>query len=134
MIALFVAGIGITNTLVTSVVERTKEIGILRAVGATRTQISALFLAEGSVHRAGGQLARAWRWLAGWRCPADRWVWGMIEKVAEGDKLLSKTVFVFPWWLYVASVVFAVLVTTVAAYYPARRAAKIHPIEALRFG
>ena len=45
----------------------------------------------------------------------------MIEKIAEGDKLMGSTVFVFPWWLYVASVVFAVLVTTLAAYYPASR-------------
>ena len=58
----------------------------------------------------------------------------MIEKIAEGDRLLATTVFVFPPWLYVASVVFAVLVTTAAAFYPARRAAKIHPIEALRYG
>jgi putative ABC transport system permease protein len=133
MIALLVAGIGITNTLVTSVVERTREIGILRAVGATRSQIMGLFLAEGAFIGLVGSalglgLAR------GLAVPADRWVWGMIEKVAEGDKLLGTTVFVFPWWLYVGSVVFAVIVTTVAAYYPARRAAKIHPIEALRYG
>jgi putative ABC transport system permease protein len=133
LVALFVAGIGITNTLVTSVVERTKEIGILRAVGATRAQILGLFLAEGMFiglvgSGLGLSLAR------GLAVPADRWVWGMIEKVAEGDKLLGTTVFVFPWWLYVASMVFAVLVTTAAAYYPARRAAKIHPIEALRYG
>jgi putative ABC transport system permease protein len=58
----------------------------------------------------------------------------MIEKIAEGDKLVGSTVFVFPAWLYAASVVFAVAVTTAAAYYPAQRAAKIHPIEALRYG
>jgi putative ABC transport system permease protein len=58
----------------------------------------------------------------------------MIEKIAEGDRLLGSTVFVFPPWLYVASVAFAVLVTTAAAYYPAQRAAKVHPIEALQYG
>jgi putative ABC transport system permease protein len=133
MIALLVAAIGITNTLVTSVVERTKEIGILRAVGATRTQVLGLFLLEGTFIGLAGSLLglAAARGLA---VPADRWVWGMIEKIAEGDRLLATTVFVFPPWLYVASVSFAVLMTTAAAFYPARRAAKIHPIEALRYG
>jgi len=133
MIALLVAAIGITNTLVTSVVERTREIGILRAVGATRNQILGLFLLEGAVIGLGGSLLGLGL-ARGLAVPADRWVWGMIAKVAEGDKLIGSTVFVFPWWLYGASVAFAVLVTTVAAYYPATRAARVHPIEALRYG
>lgn len=133
MIALFVAGIGITNTLVTSVVERTKEIGILRAVGATRGQIMGLFLLEGAiVGLLGAALGLALaRGFIAW---ADRWVRGLIEKQMDGEKMLSTTIFAFPWWLWVGAVVFAVGVTTLAALYPARRAAKIHPIEALRYG
>jgi putative ABC transport system permease protein len=133
MIALLVAAIGITNTLVTSVVERTKEIGILRAVGATKSQIMGLFLVEGLVIGLAGSLFGL-ALARGLAVPADRWVWGMIEKISEGDKLVGSSVFVFPVWLYGASVAFAVLVTTAAAYYPARRAARIHPIEALRYG
>jgi putative ABC transport system permease protein len=133
MIALFVAGIGITNTLVTSVVERTGEIGILRAVGATRAQVQGMFLAEGAfIGLLGSLLGLA---LArGLALPADAWVHGILKKQIEEDQILSTTVFAFPWWLWVGSVVFAVLVTTLAAYYPARRAASIHPIEALRYG
>lgn len=133
LIALFVAGVGITNTLVTSVIERTKEIGILRAVGATRGQIVSLFLLEGAIIGLLGSalgLALA-RGLAAW---ADEWVRGLIQGQMDGQKMLSTTVFVFPWWLWVFSVVFAVVVTTLAALYPARRAARIHPIEALRYG
>jgi putative ABC transport system permease protein len=133
MIALFVAGIGITNTLVTSVVERTKEIGILRAVGATRGQILGLFLTEGTfigILGSGLGLALA----RGLAIPADHWVWTLIEKQSEGEKLVTMTVFVFPWWLWIGAIAFAVVVTTAAAFYPARRAAKIHPIEALRYG
>jgi len=133
MIALFVAGIGITNTLVTSVVERTKEIGILRAVGATRGQIMGLFLLEGAIIGLLGAalgLALARGFIA-W---ADRWVRGLVEKQMDGEKMLSTTLFAFPWWLWVGAVTFAVLLTTLAALYPARRAAKIHPIEALRYG
>jgi putative ABC transport system permease protein len=133
LIALFVAGVGITNTLVTSVIERTKEIGILRAVGATRGQIVSLFLLEGAII---GLLGAAFglalaRGLAAW---ADEWVRGLIAGQMDGMKMLSTSVFVFPWWLWGSAVVFAVGVTTLAALYPARRAAKIHPIEALRYG
>jgi putative ABC transport system permease protein len=132
-IALFVAGVGITNTLVTSVIERTHEIGILRAVGATRGQIVTLFLLEGSLIGLLGAafgLALAWG-LALW---ADEWVRGLIAGQMDGQKMLSTTIFVFPAWLWAGSVLFAVGVTTLAALYPARRASRIHPIEALRYG
>ncbi|WP_439628084.1 ABC transporter permease [Gemmata sp.] len=133
LIALFVAAVGITNTLVTSVVERTAEIGILRAIGATRAQIQGMFLTEGTFigllgSALGLALARA---LA---VPADVWVQGIMQSQMEGETLHSTTIFVFPLWLWLASVAFAVLLTTAAAYYPARRAARIHPIEALRYG
>src|SRR5262249_50568395 len=125
MIALFVAGIGITNTLVTSVVERTREIGILRAVGATRAQIMGFFLAEGAfIGLLGSALGLAVA--GGLAVRADGWVGRVIEQVAEGEKLVTPPVFVFPWWLWVGPVLFAVLVTPAAAYSPARRAARIH--------
>ncbi len=133
LIALFVAAVGITNTLVTSVVERTKEIGILRAVGATRGQIMGLFLTEGALIGCAGAafgLALAYG-LTVW---ADKWVQSLIAGQMDGQKMLSTTIFVFPGWLWAASVCFAVVVTTTAALYPARRAAQINPIEALRFG
>ncbi len=132
-VTMIAGGIGITNTLVTSVVERTKEIGILRAVGATRGQILGLFLMEGTfIGLVGSGLGLALaRTLA---IPADRWVWAMIEKQSEGETLTRVTVFVFPSWLWAVSVTFAVVVTTAAAFYPASRASKVHPIEALRYG
>jgi len=114
-------------------VERTKEIGILRAVGATRRQILGLFLAEGAFIGIVGSvvgLALA----GGLAIPADAWVQGILRQQMEEEKFLSTTIFSFPWWLWIGSVLFAVGVTTVAAFYPARRAAKIHPIEALRYG
>jgi putative ABC transport system permease protein len=131
LVALFVAGIGITNTLVTSVVERTREIGILKAVGATRSQVLGIFLAEGAaIGLAGAALGLG---LArGLVYPADRWVKGLIEQQMQGQRMLSESIFVFPAWLWAGSVLFAVLVTTAAAYYPARRAARIDPIQALR--
>ncbi len=132
LIALFVASIGIMNTLITSVVERTREIGILKAVGATRGQVLGIFLCEGAaigILGSGIGLALA-RLLA---IPADSWVHGYIEKNIHGQKLVSETVFIFPWWLWGAAVLFAVVLTTVAAWYPARRAARIDPIQALKY-
>ncbi|HEY3789117.1 MAG TPA: FtsX-like permease family protein, partial [Urbifossiella sp.] len=131
-VALFVAGIGITNTLVTSVVERTREIGILKAVGATRGQVLGIFLTEGAAIGLLGSvfgLALA-RLLA---IPADDWVHGVIEKQLMGERMLTTTIFIFPWWLWGAAMSFAIIVTTVAAYYPARRAAGINPILALKY-
>jgi putative ABC transport system permease protein len=131
-VALFVAGIGITNTLVTSVVERTREIGILKAVGATRGQVFGIFLTEGAVIGLLGSglgLALA-RLLV---IPADGYVRGLIQGQMYDTKMLSETVFEFPWWLWAGAVVFAVGVTTAAAFYPARRAARIDPILALKY-
>lgn len=132
LIALFVAGLGITNTLVTSVVERTREIGILKSVGATAGQVKGIFLTEGAVIGLLGSviglgLAR------GLAVPADGYVRRLIEQQTNGEKLISETVFIFPWWLWAGAVLFAVLVTTAAAYYPARRAAGILPVEALKY-
>jgi putative ABC transport system permease protein len=113
-------------------VERTREIGILKSVGATRGQVQGIFLTEGTTIGLTGAvigLALA-RVLA---IPADKWVHSLIQKQTNGEPLVTSTIFVFPWWLWAGGVVFAVLVTTAAAYYPARRAAKIHPIEALRY-
>jgi putative ABC transport system permease protein len=132
LIALLVAGIGITNTLVTSVVERTREIGILKAVGATRGQVLAVFLAEGAlIGLAGGAVGVALARLAA--IPADGYVRGLIEQQIRGEKLTTETIFVFPAWLWAGAFLFAVLVTTAAAYYPAHRAAGIDPIRALKY-
>ena len=130
LLALVVACLGITNTLVTSVVERTREIGILKAVGASNRQVWGIFLAEGAViGLAGGLLGLA---LAlGLTVPADAVVREQIEK-STTEKLMTATVVEFPLWLTAATVGFAVGVTTLAAWYPARRAARIEPVEALR--
>src|SRR5207253_5071737 len=116
---------------VTSVVKRTREIGILKAVGATRGQVLGIFITEGA---AIGILGAVLGLALARTCaiPADRWVLNMIEGQMGGDRMLTQTIFVFPWWLWAGSLGFAVFVTTAAAFYPARRAAGIDPILALR--
>lgn len=130
LISLLVAAIGITNTLFTSVLERTKEIGIWKSLGARDGTIRLLFLTEGAViGLLGGLLGLAVAW--GLSIPGDGLVRRLIQQQSQ-DKLVSESVFEFPLWLCSSAVGFAVLVTTLAAVYPARRAARVQPVEALR--
>ena len=130
VVALLVAGIGIANTLATSVVERTREIGVLKAVGATRSQVLRLFLAEGTaLGLVGGLLGALVAYALSW--PADRFVSHLVTTQSQGA-LKASTVFVWPAWLPAGTVLFTLAATTVAAYVPARRAAGLAPVEALR--
>ncbi len=130
LVALGVAAIGITNTMVTSVVERTREIGVLKAVGARDGQILQLFLAEGAaIGGLGGILGYALaRALSG---PLDRLCVRLVQQQSR-QTLISTSVFEFPLWLGLGAVGLVLLVTVLAATYPAFRAARIQPVEAVR--
>jgi putative ABC transport system permease protein len=130
LVSLFVAGLGITNTLATSVVERTREIGILKAVGATKGQILRLFLLEGTaIGLIGGCLGMLTTYLLSF--PGDTIIGRMVETQSQG-RLKASTVFEFPIWLPLATIGFTLVATSVAAYFPARRASRMLPVEALR--
>ena len=128
-VALLVAGLGITNTMLMSVLERTREIGIFKAVGAGDATVQAIFLIEGAFI---GLLGGAGGLLLGWAAsfPADAWVRGMASRDMKIE--LKESLFVFPWWLTLSVLLFAVTVTTLAAVFPARRAARVNPVTALR--
>jgi putative ABC transport system permease protein len=129
LIALVVAAIGITNTMLMSVLERVREIGIFKAVGARDGQVLALFLMEGAlIGLVGGLLGLAAAW--GISYPADAWARGQVAQRLHIE--LDGSLFAFPWWLLAGGPLFAVLVTTLAAFYPARRAVHIDPVGALR--
>lgn len=130
MLSMLVAAIGIMNTLFTSVLERTREIGILKAVGARDGHILGMFLLEGAVvGLVGGAVGLGAAYLLS--VPSDGWVKSLIESVQK-EKLLSDTFFSWPWWLAPGVLGFSVLLTTLAAVFPARRASRIPPVEALR--
>src|SRR5208282_725790 len=129
IVALMVAAIGIVNTMLMSVLERTREIGVMKAVGARHGQIQAIFLLEGAlIGLTGGLLGL----LVGWALslPADSWTRSLVSSRMKLD--LQGSLFVWPAWLLVGAPLFAALVTTLAAVYPARRAARVNPITALR--
>jgi putative ABC transport system permease protein len=128
-VALFVAALGIANTMVMTVLERTHEIGIMKAVGARDGDIERIFLLEGAlIGFLGGLLGLLIGWGASF--PIEDYV--AFRLAQESRDPLGGSLFSFPWWLVVGVPLFASLVTMIAAVYPARRAAKVDPIRALR--
>ena len=127
--AIFVAALGITNTMAMSVLERTHDIGVMKAIGARDGQIQMIFLLEGAViGLLGGGLGLLAGWLA--KFPGDAIARSIIEKEFHGA--YEQSIFAYPLWMTLSVPLFAAAVTMLASYYPARRAAKIDPIEALR--
>ncbi len=127
MIAIVVASLGITNTMIMSIMERYKEIGIMKAVGAGNKDIKKVFFFETSLI---GFLGGIFGLLLGWL------VSGLINRVV--NYFLSKQnipyihYFDFPWWLCAGAVIFAVIISLASGVYPAMRAAKVAPAVALR--
>jgi putative ABC transport system permease protein len=128
-VAMLVSALGITNTMLMSVLERTREIGIMKAVGAAPGQLIIVFLIEGAlIGLVGGVLGLLAAWCASY--PGDAWVKSMVSGKFPFE--LEDPLFVFPGWIVASVLSFAVVVTTLAAVYPARRAARIDPVAALR--
>lgn len=127
--ALVVASVGITNMMLMSVMERTHEIGLMKAVGARDRNILFLFLSEGVVLGVvGGLLGLLFGWLVSF--PGDHIARSIVEKELQAK--LDHSVFVYPFWVVTGVPLFALVVTTLSALLPSRRAARIDPIQALR--
>ena len=128
-VALLVSALGIANTMLMSVLERTREIGIMKAVGADNRHLMVIFLVEGAlIGLLGAGLGLLLAWAASY--PGDAWVRSMVLRDIKVD--LKGSIFVFPPWMAATVALFTVLVTTLAALYPARHAARIDPVKALR--
>ncbi len=128
-LALLVASIGIANTMIMAVYERTKEIGILKAVGAAPGQIRTLFVVEASaIGLLGGVVGTILGWLLG---QGLNW---LILAILEWQEVpVTGTFFTVSWWLIGGALVFATLVGLLAGLYPAARAARLAPLDALRY-
>jgi putative ABC transport system permease protein len=128
-VALLVSSLGIANTMLMSVLERRREIGIMKAVGAATWQLQALFVIEGGlIGLVGGSLGLLLAWSISF--PGDAWVRTMVHRDLKIH--LNGSIFAFPRWIGWMVVLSTVGVTIVAALYPARRAAKVDPVMALR--
>jgi putative ABC transport system permease protein len=127
-LALTVASLGIINTLVMAILERRREIGILKALGATDRDVRSLFFAEaGAMGLFGGFFGVALGWLIG-----SALTWGTTIYLHQQNLPGVKISYV-PWWLALGAIGFAIVVSLVAGLYPAARAARLNPVEALRY-
>ncbi len=127
-IALVVATLGITNTMIMSIMERYREIGIMKAVGANDGDVRLIILVESAVIGFfGGVLGLLLGKLGtmGVNALANYYV----QKQA-GTELAF---FHFPSWLVISAIVFSILISMLAGLYPANRAARIEPVEALKY-
>jgi putative ABC transport system permease protein len=128
-LALLVASIGIANTMVMSVYERTREIGILKAVGASPGDIRLLFMAEASlIGLLGGVVGTIGGWLLGIGLNE-----AILAYLAWKEISMTGTFFAITGWLVALALVFATLIGLLAGLYPAARAARLDPLEALRY-
>ncbi len=121
-ISLLVGGIGIMNTMLMSVLERTKEVGVMKAIGATTPRIISIFVVEaGMIGLVGGAMGL----LLGIGAA------GIVSIIAEMAGL-ALTAVVTPG-LIIGALIFSMSVGMVAGVYPAIRAASVEPVEALRY-
>ena len=127
-LALAVATLSIINTLVMAILERRREIGVLKALGAADRDVKQLFFVEaGVMGLLGGTLGVGFGWLIGRAV-----TWG-TNIYLRRQNLPPAHVFSVPWWLVLGAIAFAIIVSLAAGLYPASRAARLNPVEALRY-
>lgn len=127
-LALAVATLGIVNTLVMAILERRREIGVLKALGAADSDVQKLFFVEAGVMGFfGGVFGVLFGWLLG------RAVTFGTNTYLARQNLNPIELSSVPWWLVVSALAFGILVSLAAGLYPASRAAKLNPVDALRY-
>jgi putative ABC transport system permease protein len=132
-IALLVAAIGIANTMAMAILERTREIGLMKAIGATNRDVLSIFLGEaagiGFIGGLGGVLIG---WLAGQIGNVMALVYFAGQASQQGGPPPSVAI-VTPPWLPLFALLFATLIGLISGLYPALRAATMVPVNALKY-
>lgn len=127
-LALAVASIGIVNTLVMAILERRREIGIMKAIGASDGDVKKIFFAEaGAMGLFGGVIGVALGWGIG------RVINFGTNIYLDRQGLPPEQIWFVPWWLVAGAIAFAVVVSLLSGWYPASRASRLDPVQALRY-
>lgn len=128
-IALLVAAIGIANTMAMAILERTREIGIMKAIGATNNNILSIFLGEAAGI---GFLGGIGGFVLGWAICGiiNIFAGSYLASQSAGGTTLATSI---PFWLPFFSIAFATLVGLVSGLYPALSAATLVPVNALKY-
>lgn len=128
VIAVVVASIGMFNTLTVSLLERTREIGIMKALGVKRSDIGRLFITEALLMGAiGGILGIALSFLFQ---QITMLVLSLLATLAQG---VVPELFLNQWHILAGFLLFALIISGLTGLYPARRAVRINPIDAIRY-
>ncbi len=127
-VALIVSAIGMFNTMTITLLERTNEIGIMRAIGITRRDVRYLFLFESILMGfLGGVVGIGIGYLGGW---VVNFGFNMLAQNFGGQAF---DLFFIPNWFIASVVGFSTVIGFLTGVYPSRRAAKLNPLEALRY-
>jgi putative ABC transport system permease protein len=127
-LALAVASIGIVNTLVMAILERRREIGIMKAIGASDGDVKKLFFVEAGVMGIfGGVVGVTLGWAIG------RVINLGTNVYLRRQHFPPENVWSVPWWLVGGAILFALIVSLLSGLYPAARAARLDPVQALRY-
>ena len=126
-IALVVAALGIINTMVMSILERTREIGIMKAIGGSEVEIRLIFFIEAGTI---GLIGAVFGLILGWIVTRIANMVANLQFLPAGEPPID--FFYFPLWLIVGAVAFSLVISLAAGLYPANRAARVNPVEALR--
>lgn len=127
-LALIVASLGIVNTLVMSILERRREIGVLKALGASDADVRQLFFAEaGVMGLVGGAAGVGLGWAIGQAIQLATTIYLRRQQIP------AEQIWMVPLWLVFGAIAFSVVVSLIAGMYPASRAAQLDPVEALRY-
>lgn len=127
MIGITVASLGIANTMVMSILERYREIGVMKAVGATDGDVQKVFLFEaGMIGLLGGLFGLALGWMV------SLVINEVINVIIARHGEPRMEFFCFSWWLCLSAIAFSVLVSLISGVYPTVRAARVDPVIALR--
>lgn len=138
-VSLLVAAIGIANTMVMSIYERTKEIGIMKVIGASVSDIKKMFLTESAyIGLLGGILGVVLSYLLSalinYLATAKGFSLGVnISDFGPGGGMPQDIkISIIPLWLALASLVFSTLIGILSGYYPAKKATKLSALEAMK--